>query len=349
MSLTHFNLTALEAEVSQALAQMIQAENLEQLEQVRLAVLGRSGLVTTAKRGLKDVPAEERPAVGQQLNELSQKLETALNQRKETLEEAELNKRLANETIDITLPGVPFSVGKSHPITRTIERISSIFGSMGYQVLDDNTCPEVETEYYNFEALNFADDHPARDMQDTYYTALASNVLLRSQTSNAQIRYMEQNKPPIRILAPGRVYRNEEVSSRKYVLFHQVEGLVVDKNIRFSDLKGTLNVFINQLFGGERKTRFRPSYFPFTEPSAEVDVECIFCEGKGCKVCSQTGWLEILGCGMVHPNVLRNVGIDPQEYSGFAFGMGVERLAMLWEGIQDIRLFYQNDLRFLGR
>jgi phenylalanyl-tRNA synthetase alpha chain len=235
-----------------------------------------------------------------------------------------------------------------HPLSQITEDVCRLFEGMGFSVLDDNACPEVETEFFNFEALNFPADHPARDMQDTYYTEVASNVLLRSQTSNAQIRHMSQHKPPIRVIAPGRVYRNEEVSSRKYVLFHQIEGLYVDKNVTFADLKGTLNAFITELFGGnERPTRFRPSYFPFTEPSAEVDVQCLFCQGDGCKVCGHSGWLEILGAGMVHPNVLENCGIDSTVYQGFAFGMGVERLAMLRDAIDDIRIFYTNDQRFL--
>jgi phenylalanyl-tRNA synthetase alpha chain len=345
-------LQALFAELEALLPELSQVTVLEQLESFRLDFLGRSGKLTLAKRELKDVAAEERPVVGQRLNDWSQRLEQALQQRKTLLEDQALEATLQSDRIDVTLPGVSFPQGKSHPLTRTIQRISGIFEGMGYQVIDPEECPEIETDYYNFEALNFPADHPARDMQDTFYTDLGPNVLLRSQTSNAQIRYMEKRvkrkqEPEFRVLVPGRVFRNEEVSSRKFVLFHQVEGLVVGKNIRFSDLKGTLEAFINALFEGERKTRFRPSYFPFTEPSAEVDVECIFCHGTGCKVCGQSGWLEILGSGMVHPNVLRGVGIDPEVYSGFAFGMGVERLAMLRERIQDIRLFYTNELGFL--
>jgi phenylalanyl-tRNA synthetase alpha chain len=339
-------LPSLQADV---IHQITTCQTIEALETLRIEILGRSGQLTLLKRNLKDVPPEERPAVGQALNAVSQAIEAALLEKKTQLEQAVLTEKLRTETIDVTLPGSPNIVGKRHPLTLVIDDICSVFGGMGYSVLDDNTCPEVETEFYNFEALNFPEDHPARDMQDTYYTAVAKNVLLRSQTSNAQIRYMSAQKtPPFKVIAPGRVYRNEEVSSRKYVLFHQIEGLYVAENVTFADLKGTLNTFIAQLFGGSpRKTRFRPSFFPFTEPSAEVDVECLFCGGEGCKVCGHSGWLEILGAGMVHPNVLETCGIDSEKYTGFAFGMGVERLAMLRDAIDDIRIFYNNDQRFL--
>jgi phenylalanyl-tRNA synthetase alpha chain len=338
-------LPALEALVADAIAQ---AANLEALAQCKHQWLGRQGQLTLLKRQLKHLSAEQRPAFGQALNDVTTRLDVLLAERQTQLDAQALADTLAKQRLDVTLPGLSQPVGKPHPLTALSDDVCRLFEGMGYTVLDDNACPEVETDHYNFVALNFKEDHPARDMQDTFYTTLAPNVLLRSQTSNAQIRYMEHNKPPLRIVAPGRVYRNEEVSSRKFVLFHQIEGLYVDSNVRFSDLKGTLNAFIAQLFGGQpRRTRFRPSYFPFTEPSAEVDVECVFCQGKGCKVCSHSGWLEILGAGMVHPNVLRHVGIDPDVYSGFAFGMGVERLAMLRDGIEDIRLFYQNDQRLL--
>lgn len=340
------NLPTVQATVLQ---QIEAVYTIDALEAIRIDVLGRSGSLTLLKRNLKDVPPAERPAVGQALNAVSVAIETALADKKQALEAAALEQQLQQETIDVTLPGRPMLVGKRHPLTLVIDDICTVFEGMGYSVLDDNACPEVETEYYNFEALNFPEDHPARDMQDTYYTEVAKNVLLRSQTSNAQIRYMSAQKtPPFKVIAPGRVYRNEEVSSRKYVLFHQVEGLYVAENVTFADLKGTLNAFITQLFGGSpRKTRFRPSFFPFTEPSAEVDVECLFCGGDGCKVCGHSGWLEILGAGMVHPNVLENCGIDAEKYTGFAFGMGVERLAMLRDAVDDIRIFYNNDQRFL--
>ena len=238
-------------------------------------------------------------------------------------------------------------MGKPHPLTVTVDEIVSIFQGMGFSITDNINSPEVETEYYNFDALNFPKDHPAKDMQDTFYTKVAPNVILRGQTSGAQIHTMENKKPPLRIISPGRVYRCESVSARKNNLFHQIEGLVVDKNITFADLKGVLNEFTRIYFGEARPTRFRTSFFPFTEPSAEIDVQCIMCKGKGCRVCSQTGWLEILGAGMVDPNVLKGVGIDPDVYTGFAFGMGVERLAMLKHAISDIRMFFNNDIRFL--
>jgi phenylalanyl-tRNA synthetase alpha chain len=330
-------------------AQAQQLESIDALEAFRLEWLGRSGQLTLLKRQLKDVPADERPALGSALNQLSSTIEEHITHKKHALEAQLLNEKLKTETLDVTLPGSVVTTGKAHPLSRTMDDITSIFESLSFSILPDNLCPEVETDFYNFEALNFAEDHPARDMQDTYYTNVANNVLLRSQTSNAQIRFMSQNKPPFRVVAPGRVFRNEAVSSRKYVLFHQIEGIVVDTHITFADLKGTLTTFLSKLFGGEaRKTRFRPSYFPFTEPSAEVDVECIFCQGKGCSVCSHSGWLEILGAGMVHPNVLKNCGIDPDVYQGFAFGMGVERLAMLKDAIEDIRIFYENDQRYLA-
>ena len=253
------------------------------------------------------------------------------------------------EKIDITLPGKFTRQGKEHPLTTTTNEIVSIFQSLGFSVVPNEHSPEVETEYYNFDALNVPKDHPARDMQDTFYVEHAANVILRSQTSGAQIHAMEGKNPPIRIIAPGRVYRNESVNARKNNFFHQIEGLYVDKDITFGDLKGILNEFIRIYFGASRPTRFRNSFFPFTEPSAEVDVQCIMCEGKGCRTCSGTGWLEVLGCGMVDPNVLRNVGIDPDVYSGFAFGMGVERLSMLKYAIDDIRLFFNNDERFLNQ
>jgi len=324
-----------------------QASTKDQLEAIRVEYLGRKGKITALMRGLKDIPNDQRPLIGAKANEIQDALTAALESRLDTFSSAEIAEKLKAETIDVTMPGVYRPLGGQHPLTKVTSDICAIFAGMGFEVIDDDFCPEVETEYYNFEALNFPEHHPARDMQDTYFTDVASNVLLRSQTSNAQIRYMENHPLPVRVVAPGRVYRNEEVNSRKFVLFHQLEGLLVDEHVRFSDLKGVLHEFIKQFFGGERPTRFRTSFFPFTEPSAEVDVQCIFCEGNGCHVCGQIGWLEILGAGMVDPNVLQNVGIDPSKYSGFAFGMGIERLAMLKYSIDDIRLFFNNDLRFL--
>lgn len=318
------------------------------LEAVRVDYLGRKdGRMTTIMKGLKSVAPEERAAVGALANEIRESLERALDEKRQILRKQEINQRLADEAIDVTMPGIATPPGGIHPITRVTEEICAIFGGMGFQTIDDDYCPEVETEYYNFEALNFPEHHPARDMQDTYFTNAAAHVLLRSQTSNAQIRYMEKQKPPVRVISPGRVYRNEEVNSRKFVLFHQLEGLLVDENIRFSDLKGVLQEFTRQLFNGNPATRFRASFFPFTEPSAEMDVQCILCKGGGCQTCGHSGWLEIMGAGMVDPNVLENVGIDSERYTGFAFGMGIERLAMLKYAIDDIRLFFNNDLRFV--
>ncbi len=325
------------------------ANTKEALEAVRVEYLGRKGRITSLMRGLKDVSAEERPLVGALANEIQEALGQELESRLDAFVQAEISEKLKAETIDVTMPGTYRPTGGQHPLSQTVEEICAIFAGMGFETIDDDFCPEIETEYYNFEALNFPEHHPARDMQDTYYTNVDSHVLLRSQTSNAQIRYMENHPLPIRVVSPGRVYRNEEVNSRKFVLFHQLEGLLVDDNVRFSDLKGILHEFTRQFFGGERPTRFRTSFFPFTEPSAEVDVQCIFCEGKGCHVCSHVGWLEILGAGMVDPNVLKNVNIDPEKYNGFAFGMGIERLAMLKYSINDIRLFFNNDLRFLNQ
>ena len=263
--------------------------------------------------------------------------------------EKELNEKLQKERLDVTMPGQFIPKGHTHLLTSTTEEICSIFRGLGFSVVEDEFAPEVETEYYNFDMLNVPKDHPARDVQDTFFTNVAPNVVLRSQTSGAQIHAMEAKKPPIRIIAPGRVYRNENINSRKNNFFHQIEGLYVDKGITFGDLKGVLNEFIRIYFGESRPTRFRNSFFPFTEPSAEVDVQCIMCQGKGCRTCSGTGWLEILGAGMVDPNVLRGVDIDPDVYSGFAFGVGVERLAMLKYAVDDIRLFFNNDVRFTAQ
>jgi phenylalanyl-tRNA synthetase alpha chain len=339
----------LEAVRDEAQAALRSSDTKEALEAVRIEYLGRKGRITGMMRGLKDVLPEERPLVGALANEIQEALAQELESRLEGYLKAEIAEKLKAETIDVTMPGAYRPSGGQHPLTRTIQDICAIFAGMGFETIDDDFCPEIETDFYNFDALNFPEHHPARDMQDTYYTDVASNVLLRSQTSNAQIRYMENHPLPIRVVSPGRVYRNEEVNSRKFVLFHQLEGLLVDDNVRFSDLKGILHEFTRQFFGGDRPTRFRASFFPFTEPSAEVDVQCIFCEGKGCHVCSHIGWLEILGAGMVDPNVLRNVNIDPEKYNGFAFGMGIERLAMLKYSINDIRLFFNNDLRFLNQ
>ncbi|HEY9687273.1 MAG TPA: phenylalanine--tRNA ligase subunit alpha [Coleofasciculaceae cyanobacterium] len=337
----------LESLRGQAEAAMSGATGQESLEAVRVEYLGRKGKITGVMRGLKDVPHEDRPLIGALANEIQESLERALEGRLDSFRREAIAGKLKAEAIDVTMPGTYRPMGQGHPLTRVTKEICDIFEHMGFMTIDDDFCPEVETEYYNFEALNFPADHPARDMQDTYYTDVDSHVLLRSQTSNAQIRYMEHHPLPVRVIAPGRVYRNEEVNSRKFVLFHQLEGLLVDEDVCFSDLKGVLREFVKHFFGGERPTRFRASFFPFTEPSAEMDVQCIICGGAGCQTCGHSGWLEILGAGMVDPNVLQVVGVDPQKYTGFAFGMGIERLAMLKYSIDDIRLFFNNDLRFL--
>ncbi len=332
-----------------ALGEIEKAQSVEEIENIKINYLGRKGELNLIRRGVKDLSPEERPVVGEIANKVATEIEEKTNEKYEILHKKSLNLKLESEKIDITLPGKYKPFGKVHPLTSTINEIVSIFGRMGFSIVDNENSPEVETEYYNFEGLNFPPDHPAKDMQDTFYTEIAPHVLLRSQTSNSQIREMEKKSPPLRVISPGRVYRAEAVSSRKNNLFHQVEGFLVDKEVTFGDLKGTLNEFIRQYFGQTRPTRFRTSFFPFTEPSAEIDVQCIMCSGKGCRTCSGTGWLEILGAGMIDPNVLKNVGIDPEVYSGFAFGMGVERLAMLKFAINDIRLFFNNDVRFLAQ
>ena len=321
--------------------------SINDLDEVRNKYLSRKGEFNEIKKNLKNLSDEDKRIVGSLANEITQKLESSLKAKYNDFYKKELDAKLLREKIDITLPGKFERVGKIHPLTTTTNEIVSIFQSLGFSVVTSSQSPEVETEYYNFDALNVPKDHPARDMQDTFYVKGESNVILRSQTSGAQIHAMEGKNPPIRIIAPGRVYRNENINARKNNFFHQIEGLYVDKDVTFGDLKGTLNEFIRIYFGASRPTRFRNSFFPFTEPSAEVDVQCIMCEGKGCRTCSGTGWLEILGAGMVDPNVLRNVGIDPDVYSGFAFGMGVERLAMLKYAVDDIRLFFNDDERFL--
>ena len=321
--------------------------NIKELEEVKAKYLSRKGEFNEIKKGLKDLSPDDKRIIGSLANEITQKLEQAVKEKFQAFYEQELNQKLESEKLDITLPGKFIPQGHVHPLTSTTNEIVSIFQNLGFSVVPNECSPEVETEYFNFDMLNIPQDHPASDVQDTFFTNIAPNVVLRSQTSGAQIHVMETQKPPIRIIAPGRVYRNENINSRKNNFFHQIEGLYVDKNITFGDLKGVLNEFIRLYFGASRPTRFRNSFFPFTEPSAEIDVQCIMCEGKGCRTCSGTGWLEILGAGMVDPNVLRGVGIDPDVYSGFAFGVGVERLAMLKYAIDDIRLFFNNDTRFL--
>lgn len=339
----------LEKIYANAASDIEKSTSINDLDEIRAKYLSRKGEFNEIKKNLKNLSDEDKRIVGSLANEITQKLETSIKTKHDQFYKKELDAKLMKEKIDITLPGKFVRQGKEHPLTTTTNEIVSIFRSLGFSVVPSENSPEVETEYYNFDALNVPKDHPARDMQDTFYVEHAANVILRSQTSGAQIHAMEGKNPPIRIIAPGRVYRNENVNARKNNFFHQIEGLYVDKGITFGDLKGILNEFIRIYFGASRPTQFRNSFFPFTEPSAEVDVQCIMCEGKGCRTCSGTGWLEVLGCGMVDPNVLRNVGIDPDVYSGFAFGMGVERLSMLKYAIDDIRLFFNNDERFLNQ
>lgn len=323
------------------------AGTVSDLDGIRLKYLSRKGEFNSIKKGLKDLTDEEKRTIGAYANRITEDLENKLRAKYDIFHKIELNEKLQKDRIDISLTGKSIPLGKEHPLTKTTNEIVSIFQNLGFSVADPALSPEVETEYYNFDMLNVPKDHPARDVQDTFYSKSASNVVLRSQTSGAQIHIMENKKPPIKVIAPGRVYRNENINARKNNFFHQIEGLYVDKDITFGDLKGILNEFIRLYFGASRPTRFRSSFFPFTEPSAEVDVQCIMCHGAGCRTCSGTGWLEILGCGMVDVNVLNGVNIDPDVYSGFAFGMGVERLAMLKYAIDDIRLFFNNDKRFL--
>ena len=330
-----------------AKADIENAKSINDIDEIRLKYLSRKGEFNSIKKGLKDLSDEDKRTVGAYANQITSELEQLLQSKYDVFYKKELNERLEKDRIDITLSGKYTPIGKVHPLTQTTNEIVSIFQNLGFSVAEASLSPEVETEYYNFDMLNVPKDHPARDVQDTFYANIAPNIVLRSQTSGAQIHVMENQKPPIKIIAPGRVYRNENINARKNNFFHQIEGLYVDKNITFGDLKGVLNEFIRLYFGASRPTRFRSSFFPFTEPSAEVDVQCIMCQGKGCRICSGTGWLEVLGCGMVDVNVLKGVGIDPEVYSGFAFGMGVERLAMLKYAIDDIRLFFNNDKRFL--
>ncbi len=330
-----------------AKADLEKAQSIADIEELKLKYLSRKGELNSIKKNLKDLPDEDKRIVGAFANEVANKLETEVKAKFDEFYKKELDEKLKKEKIDVTLSGKYVQMGHVHPITQTINEITDIFHSLGFSVAPDKHSPEVETEYFNFDMLNFPQDHPAKDMQDTFYTTVAPNVLLRSQTSGAQVRTMADIKPPIRIIAPGRVYRNENINSRKNNFFHQIEGLYIDKNVTMADLKGVMNEFLRLYFGASRPTRFRSSFFPFTEPSVEIDVECIMCKGKGCRTCSGTGWLEILGAGMVDVNVLRDSNIDPEVYSGFAFGMGVERLAMLKYAIDDIRLFFNNDERFL--
>ncbi len=332
----------LEALRQKAFGELEKLNSPKELEELRVHLLGKKGELTELLRGMGALPAEERPKMGQLVNQLRSSLEEAMAERETALRDAVRQARLQAETLDVTMPGAATPEGGLHPLSSVLDRLIDIFVSMGFDVVDG---PEVETDHYNFEALNVPKDHPARDMQDTFY--LGPNLLLRTQTSAAQIRTMETRKPPIRIICPGRVYRADEVDATHSPVFHQVEGLVVDKGITMCDLKGVLEQFAHEIYGEDTKVRFRPSFFPFTEPSVEVDVSCPECGGKGCRVCKGEGWIEILGAGMVHPRVLSGCGIDPEVYSGFAFGIGLDRLTTTRHKISDIRLLFENDLRFL--
>ena len=318
------------------------AGDLKDLDAIRVDYLGKKGLLTLKLKELGSLPAEQRKSAGQTINQAKQSVQQSLETRKQALQEAELQRQLASETVDVTLPGRGISTGGLHPVTLTLNRIEAMFGSMGFEVA---TGPEIEDDYHNFEALNIPAHHPARAMHDTFY--FDAHHVLRTHTSPVQIRVMENREPPLRLIAPGRVYRCDSDLTHT-PMFHQVEGLLVDEQVSFADLKGILDEFLKHFFEqDELQVRFRPSYFPFTEPSAEADIQCVMCGGEGCRVCGHSGWIEILGCGMVHPKVFEHAGVDAEKYSGFAFGLGVERMAMLRYGVDDLRLFFENDLRFL--
>jgi phenylalanyl-tRNA synthetase alpha chain len=331
----------LELLAAQAKIAIATAENSAALEQLRVDYLGKKGRVTGLLKSLGTMPENDRPKAGAMINVLKQEIQESIGARKSALDANAVKALLAEQTIDVTLPGRGQSTGRIHPITRTIERMEDFFTSIGFAVVEG---PEIEDDYYNFEALNIPAHHPARAMHDTFY--VDDHTVLRTHTSPVQVRVMETQKPPLRIVCPGRVYRCDSDLTHS-PMFHQVEGLLIDENTSFADLKGMIEDFLRVFFERELDVRFRPSYFPFTEPSAEVDIQCVNCGGSGCRVCSQTGWIEVMGCGMVHPKVFEFSGIDSEKYSGFAFGMGVERLAMLRYGVNDLRLFFDNDLRFL--
>lgn len=328
--------------LEEAKKELSSAESLKTLEEIRVKYLGKKGELTKILRGMGSLSPEERPIVGKISNEVREEIEKELTQKREEVLKQEKGKKIKSEYIDITLPGKVHEIGHKHPMTKVLDEIKDIFLGLGFSIAEG---PEIELDYYNFEALNTPPDHPARDLQDTFY--ITKNILLRTQTSPVQVRTMEKSKPPIKVISPGRVYRSDEIDATHSPVFNQIEGLAVDEGITMGDLKGVLNLFAKRLFGSDTKTKFRPHYFPFTEPSAEMDVSCFACGGKGCRVCGYSGWIEILGSGMVHPNVLRMSGIDPEKYSGFAFGMGLDRITMLKYGIDDLRLLYENDLRFI--
>ena len=332
----------LQAIREEAIAKIEAAKDLDALNEIKVNVLGKKGDLTQVLKSMKDVAPEERPKVGQMVNDTRSAIEERLENVKKEIARKIREEKMKNEVIDVTLPGTMHMKGHRHPNQIALEELERVFIGMGYEIVEG---PEVEYDHYNFELLNIPANHPAKDEQDTFY--ITKDILLRTQTSPVQARVMETGKMPIRMIAPGRVFRSDEVDATHSPSFHQVEGLVVDKNITFADLKGTLEQFAREFFGPETKIKLRPHHFPFTEPSAEVDVSCFKCGGKGCRMCKGSGWIEILGCGMVHPNVLRDCGIDPEEYSGFAFGIGLERVALLKYEIDDMRLLYENDMRFL--
>lgn len=327
-----------------AFNELTNADSSSKLEEIRVKYLGKKGDLTTILRSMGGLSKEERPVVGKLVNEVKKEVEDKIEEKLNIIKEKEKNDKLASEVIDISMPGKKNIVGKRHPLDLTLESMKDIFISMGFTVEEG---PEVELDYYNFEALNIPKNHPARSEQDTFY--INDNLVLRTQTSPVQIRVMENQAPPIKMIGPGKVYRSDAVDATHSPIFYQMEGLVIDKGVTFADLKGTLELFAKKMFGDKVKTKFRPHHFPFTEPSAEMDATCFVCEGKGCRVCKGSGWIELLGCGMVHPQVLRNCGIDPEVYSGFAFGFGVDRMVMLKYGIDDIRLLYESDMRFLNQ
>ena len=317
------------------------ASTLKEVHDLKVKYLGKKGILTEQLKSLKSLPKEDRPAFGNTLNEIKKSLGDLISKQEEGLKASDIDNKLKTEQIDVTVPGCYTPFGRLHPVTQVFDEIIAIFTSLGFTVEEG---PEVELDYYNFEALNMPEDHPARDMQDTFY--ISHDVVLRTHTSSVQVRVMEKNDPPLRVIAPGKVYRCDADVSH-IPMFHQLEGFMVDKHIRMSDLKGMLELFIHRVFGPDTKVRLRPSFFPFTEPSAEIDISCVMCGGKGCNVCSSTGWIEILGAGMINPNVYEKAGYDPEKYTGFAFGMGIERVAMLKYSIDDVRLFPENDKRFL--
>lgn len=328
--------------MDEAMEQIDSSQQLDKLNEIKVSFLGKKGELTSILKSMKDVAPEDRPKVGQMVNEARTQIEAKLEAKRTAFEKAIREEKMRAETIDVTLPGKKLAVGHRHPNTITLEEVEDIFVGMGYEVVEG---PEIERDYYNFEALNIPANHPAKDEQDTFY--ITKDILLRTQTSSVQVHEMEKGRLPIRMIAPGRVFRSDEVDATHSPTFHQIEGLVIDKNITFADLKGTLQEFAKRLFGEETKVKFRPHHFQFTEPSAEMDVTCFKCGGKGCRFCKGSGWVEILGCGMVHPHVLEMSGIDPEEYTGFAFGVGLERIALFKYEIDDMRLLYENDTRFL--